>query len=101
MKKTESSSETRILTKMSNAERINITISWAIRLLRQIPLPILKLKRRFVLISPPIFTNLIIYDSNTNKLIRIKIRDIVDYCVVWQIFINHDYGLEKLSFLLC
>ena len=29
MKKIESDNETRILTKMSNAERINITISWA------------------------------------------------------------------------
>lgn len=97
MKKTDSNSETRILTKMSNAQRINITIGWAIQLLRQIPLPLLKLKRRFVLISPPIFTNLIIYDSNTNKFIRVKIRDIIDYFVVGQIFINNDYGLEKLS----
>lgn len=97
MKKKASSSETFILTKMSNAERINITISWAIRLIRQIPLPLLKLKRRFVLITPPIFSNLIIYDCNTNKVVRIKIRDIVDYCVVCQIFINNDYGLEKLS----
>jgi FkbM family methyltransferase len=94
-------SETRqaktLLTRMSNSQRVKTTLGWTKKMLRQlIDLPFASTSR-FTILTPPLLQNQLIYDNSSKKFIRVRIRDIVDYKVIGQIFGRHDYGLDKLS----
>lgn len=52
---------------------------------------------RFLPVSPPFLAKQIIYDRRNNKILLMEIRDAIDWQVIWQIFYNEEYGLEKLS----
>lgn len=55
------------------------------------------LKKRFIPITLPFFTNQIIFDKKNKKNIYIKIRDYTDWQTLSQVFYNEDYNLEKLT----
>jgi FkbM family methyltransferase len=52
---------------------------------------------RFKLLTPPFLARQCVYDSATGQLIRLRIRNAIDWYVVVQIFGNNDYGFEKLA----
>ena len=55
------------------------------------------LKKRFIPITLPFFTNQIIFDKKNKKNIYVKIRDYTDWQTLSQVFYNEDYNLEKLT----
>lgn len=54
-------------------------------------------KKRFIMISAPIFQNQYIYDRYSNKLSLLKIKSISDWYTIYQVFIKEDYKLDDLS----
>ncbi len=52
--------------------------------------------QRFWVLTPAILRKQVIYDRKNRKLIRVKIRDSIDFAVIKQIFLWEDYGLGKL-----
>jgi FkbM family methyltransferase len=54
-------------------------------------------KKRLIPISLPFFLNQIFYDRLNKNLIKVKIRDYVDFTMVAQVFYYEDYSLEKFQ----
>jgi len=99
-----------VFTKMENFQRIKTSIKWFLALPRVVVIVLFDFRgprskryykilgaRRFLVLTPQIFDTQIIYDRARKKFIKIYIRDSIDLAVMKQIFINHDYGLYKLS----
>ncbi len=86
-----------MLTKMSATQRIKTTLRWIRRLPRQIPAFAGSRSKRFALLTPPLFTAQFVYDNKHKGIFSLTIRDLVDYQVIDQIFVKHDYGLQKLA----
>ena len=53
--------------------------------------------KRFIVLTPQLSLVQVIYDRARKKFIKIYTRDYADLVIIKQIFINHDYGLYKLS----
>lgn len=51
---------------------------------------------RYLLLSPIHASRQVLFDRKHKKLIRIDIRDKVDFYTIGQIYLDEDYGLEKL-----
>lgn len=51
---------------------------------------------RFLQLSPDAAARQVLYDRQRKQLIRIDVRDKVDFYTVGQIYIDEDYGLQKL-----
>lgn len=88
---------TSILIQLSNRKRASLIAGWLpkfFRNLRKIAFR-QKLKERFFVMTPAILQKQFIYDRKNKKLISVMIRDLVDCAVIRQIFINHDYSIEK------
>lgn len=86
-----------MLTKMSAAQRVKMTLRWIRHLPRQIPALAGSRSKRFALLTPPLFTKQLVYDNRHKSIFSLTIRDLVDYQVIDQIFVKHDYGLRKLT----
>ena len=52
---------------------------------------------RFCLLTPPFSVRQAIFDARSGQIIRVTIRNAIDYLVVRQIFSMNDYGFEKLT----
>jgi FkbM family methyltransferase len=52
---------------------------------------------RFVLLTPSCLKNQVIFDRKTKRIIKVEIRDHIDFCTVGQIYMSDDYGIEKLK----
>ena len=52
---------------------------------------------RFCLLTPPFSARQAIFDARSGQIIRVGIRNAIDYLVVRQIFSMNDYGFEKLT----
>lgn len=74
-------------------EIINSTLFFFFNVINKV----LKTNKRLVPISFPFFSKQIVYDKFTKKFIKFKIRDYVDWTMVYQIFYNEDYNLKKFS----
>ncbi len=85
-----------MLSKMSYRHRLTTTVKWAHRLLIHVLRRIFGYRQRFYLLTPPMFSTAWVLDAARRRVITINIRDICDFWVASQIFVNHDYGLEKL-----
>ena len=85
-----------MLTALTNYQRLETTALWVVGVALDLVLLLAGRRRRFALLTPPFLGRQTIYDRNSRKLIRVNIRDRVDYSVVRQIFVKEDYGLEKL-----
>jgi FkbM family methyltransferase len=51
---------------------------------------------RYLQLSPDTAVRQVLYDRKHKRLIRIDIRDKVDFYTIGQIYLDDDYGLEKL-----
>jgi FkbM family methyltransferase len=83
-------------------QKINFTINQKIyySLIHIVKIFIKLLKKKnlhLIPVSLPFFTNQVFYNKLTNKIIKFKIRDRIDYEVVNQIFYNEDYNLQKFK----
>lgn len=54
-------------------------------------------KNRFIVLTPPIFGQQLIFDIANKKIISVAIRDIVDYLVIGEVFASEDYSIERIS----
>ena len=52
---------------------------------------------RFCVLTPPFANRQSIFDARSGSVIRVQIRNVIDYLVVRQIFAMNDYGFEKLT----
>ena len=52
---------------------------------------------RFCVLTPPFVKHQSVFDSRSGKIIRVQIRNVIDYLIVRQIFAMNDYGFEKLT----
>jgi FkbM family methyltransferase len=50
---------------------------------------------RFVIITPPFLKRQLVYDARQRRLINCEVRDLTDYRILRQIFLHHDYDIEK------
>lgn len=76
----------------------SITRSFVIRTFRLVIFLILRHRAgRFLLITPSCLTHQLIYDRKNKKIIKVIIRDSVDFFTVSQIYTFDDYGIEKLK----
>lgn len=55
-----------------------------------------KLESKYLIVTPPFFSRLIKFNKLNKKFSSIKIRNDKDFYVLKQIFIDNDYGIEKL-----
>lgn len=53
--------------------------------------------RRYVFLAPPIFRCQTLYDRTQKRLMRLRIRDFVDFSVLEQIYWTEDYDLQRLA----
>jgi FkbM family methyltransferase len=51
---------------------------------------------RYLLLSPIYATRQVLFDRKDKKLINIDIRDKIDFYTIGQIYLDEDYGLDKL-----
>lgn len=70
--------------------------SVAARLFHLAVFPFRRRGGRYLQLSPTHASRQVLYDRKHGKLIRIDIRDKVDFYTVGQIYLDEDYGLEKL-----
>lgn len=69
--------------------KLILTIKWLFWLLT-------KFDSRYLIVTPPFFFKLIKFDKLNKKFSSIKIRNDKDFYVLKQLFIDNDYGIEKL-----
>lgn len=69
-----------------------LSVSWAISLFKYCIN-----RKRFLFISPPFFTNQLIFDSQNKSMFSVAIRNPVDLFTTHQIYLNCDYDLGKLT----
>jgi FkbM family methyltransferase len=72
---------------------ISNLIKWPIKTI----LNIIRVRMRFVLLSPNFVRTQVIYDRIVRKVFTIKIRDGIDYLVVRQVYEAEDYCLQRLE----
>ncbi len=53
--------------------------------------------RRYLQLSPRVCRRQVLYDRKLHRHLEIEVRDRVDLGTVGQVFLNEDYGLEKLA----
>lgn len=85
-----------MLSKMTNRDRLITTANWAHQLLIRALKRIFGQRQRFYLLTPPMFSTAWVLDAARRRVITINIRDVYDFWVASQIFVHHDYSLEKL-----
>jgi FkbM family methyltransferase len=80
---------------MTNQQRFKSTLLWMYFLFKSVAGVLAGRNRRFIVLMPPIFRSQFIYDRSRGKFIKVFIRNLIDSQVANQIFLNHDYDVEK------
>lgn len=65
--------------------------------LLRLPLRRRKRIRRYVELSPRVCRQQVLYDRKLRRRVELEVRDRVDLGTIGQVFLNEDYGLEKLA----
>jgi FkbM family methyltransferase len=66
------------------------------RLLR-LPMRRRRRMRRYLQLSPRVCRRQVLYDRKLSRHIELEVRDRVDLGTIGQVFLNEDYGLDKLA----
>ena len=85
-----------MLTTMTGKQKLASLVWWARHLVGRVINFVAGNRSRFLLITPALFRKQFLYDAMRKRIVRLGIRDYVDYLVIRQIFVNEDYGLGKL-----
>lgn len=84
-----------MFTSMKNSQKVKQTFRWMVRLCRNLIRMVNGCEKRFFVLTPTFLRKQAIYDKVNKQIFFVSIRNWVDYSVIEQIFISHDYALEK------
>lgn len=65
--------------------------------LARLPLRRRRRLRRYLELSPRVCRRQVLYDRKLDRRVELEVRDKVDLGTIGQVFLNEDYGLEKLA----
>jgi FkbM family methyltransferase len=65
--------------------------------LARLPLRRRKVLRRYIELSPRLSRRQVLYDRTLGRRVELEVRNLVDLATLEQVFLNEDYGIDKLA----